>query len=157
MKKRLFLFDGAEGAAEMAKLDSVYQTVLTNAAVFTTDAEMGVGNQPGVGSEPDPIIPPVLVTGITIIESGAQGFTMDLDDIGGGSNVDSLNLDVTILPVDADDQSVAYSSSDEAVATVSPVVGLVTPLTVGTATITATANDGSGVIGTQLVTVEDVE
>jgi len=41
---------GAEGAAELANLDSVYKEALERAATFTSDEEMGVGNQPGVGS-----------------------------------------------------------------------------------------------------------
>ncbi len=133
---------GAEGAAELAKLDSVYQVVLNKAATFTSATEMGVGNQPGVGSEVDPI----MVTGITI--TGAIAL-----EIGG---VDECNLGATVLPVDADDPSVRYSSDDEDVLTVSPVYGLVTAVGNGTATVTATANDGSGITGTDTITVTTV-
>lgn len=61
-------------------------------------------------------------------------------------------LTVTVLPEDADDRSVVWSSGNEEVATVDET-GLVTALKVGEASITATANDGSGVSATCVVTV----
>lgn len=61
-------------------------------------------------------------------------------------------LTVTVLPEDADDRSVVWSSGNEEVATVAET-GLVTALKVGEASITATANDGSGVSATCVVTV----
>lgn len=56
-------------------------------------------------------------------------------------------LTATVLPEDADDRSVVWSSGNEEVATVDET-GLVTALKVGEASITATANDGSGVSAT---------
>ena len=50
----------------------------------------------------------------------------------------------TISPSNADDKSVAWSSSNEDVATVTKT-GLVVAISAGTATITCSANDGSGV------------
>ena len=61
-------------------------------------------------------------------------------------------LTATVLPEDADDRSVVWSSGNEEVATVDDT-GLVTALKVGEASITATANDGSGVSATCVVTV----
>ena len=140
---------GVEGAAEAAKLGPVYRDVLEKAAVFTSDTELGVGNQAGVGSEPDP----VLVSSITI--TGAVD--LDVNDGNGNVNGDpqTCNLDVVVSPSDAEDQSVKFSSSDKSIATVSPVYGLVTAVSAGTVTITATANDGSGVTGTVDITVAD--
>ena len=54
----------------------------------------------------------------------------------------TYQLTATVLPADASDKSVTWSSSDEAVATVSDA-GLVTAVAQGTATITVTTTDGS--------------
>ena len=55
-------------------------------------------------------------------------------------------LSVTVSPSFATDQSVTWSSSNTDVATVS-ASGVVTGVAIGPVTITATANDGSGVAG----------
>jgi hypothetical protein len=52
-------------------------------------------------------------------------------------------LSATVLPVNANDKTLTWQSSNTAVATVS-TDGLVTALAAGTTVITATANDGSG-------------
>lgn len=54
----------------------------------------------------------------------------------------SETLSATVTPADATDKSVKYSSSDEAIATVTPVQGKITGIAVGTATITATTANG---------------
>lgn len=64
---------------------------------------------------------------------------------------DALALSVTISPVNADDPAVSWSSSDPDIAAVDND-GLVCARSAGTATITATANDG-GASATCLVTV----
>ena len=51
-------------------------------------------------------------------------------------------LMATVLPENATDKSVQFSSSDPAVATVTPVQGKVTGVAVGTATITGTTING---------------
>jgi len=60
-----------------------------------------------------------------------------------------------LTPDDATDQTVTWSSDNEAVATVD-ADGKVTAVALGTANITATANDGSGVTATCAVTVSKV-
>jgi len=61
----------------------------------------------------------------------------------------------SVTPDDATDQTVTWSSDNEAVATVD-ADGKVTAVALGTANITATANDGSGVTATCAVTVSKV-
>ena len=61
----------------------------------------------------------------------------------------------SVTPDDATDQTVTWSSDNEAVATVD-ADGKVTAVAFGTANITATANDGSGVKATCAVTVSKV-
>ncbi len=58
----------------------------------------------------------------------------------------------TILPSNADNKEVEWSSSDTSIATVD-ATGKVTGIAVGEATITATAKDGSGVKGSATITV----
>ena len=65
---------------------------------------------------------------------------------------DTLQLSATSSPNDATNPSVIWSSADDSVATVSET-GLVTAIGVGGTTITATAEDGSGVYGTCTLTV----
>ena len=61
-------------------------------------------------------------------------------------------LTAAVLPSDADNKEVEWSSSDTSVATVD-ANGLVTGVAKGEATITATAKDGSGVKGEATITV----
>lgn len=63
-------------------------------------------------------------------------------------------LNASVLPVDATNQNYTWSSSDASIATVS-ATGLVTGVSVGTATISATASDGSGKVGECVVTVTE--
>ena len=82
-----------------------------------------------------------LVTGITLNE-------MSLSLNSG----DTQTLTATILPSDATNKGVTWSSSDTGVATVDQS-GLVTAVWCGTCTITCTAKDGSGVSATCMVDV----
>ena len=77
-------------------------------------------------------------------------------------NKSSINLTIgstqtlsvsSVAPDDAVDKSVTWSSNATGVATVDPTTGEVTAVAEGTATITATANDGSGKTATCSVTV----
>ena len=65
-------------------------------------------------------------------------------------------LTATVAPDDADNLSLTWTSDNEEVATVDKN-GLVTAVGEGTATITATANDGSGVAASCVVTVTFID
>ena len=68
---------------------------------------------------------------------------------------ESLQLTATVSPDDAEDQSISWSSNHPRVATVDHA-GKVTAIAPGTATITVTANDGSGVSAQCEVTVNEL-
>ena len=74
------------------------------------------------------------VTGITLAESSAT----QMLPLGNSS---TLTLHPTVTPADATDRSITWSSTDTAVATVD-ANGVVTPVSVGTVTITAATVDG---------------
>ena len=76
----------------------------------------------------------IAVTGVTV--------SPESDTISLASTPAQITCTATVAPADATDKSVTWSSSDEAVATVDSD-GVVTALTVGTTTITATTTDGS--------------
>ena len=85
----------------------------------------------------------VSVNGITLSES-----TLTLE----AGNIYKLTADVT--PENATDKTLNWTSDDESVAAVSN--GTITAVRAGTATITATANDGSGVSAACKVTVTEI-
>lgn len=65
---------------------------------------------------------------------------------------ETKTLTATVAPDNATDKTVSWNSEDETVATVAD--GVVTAVAAGTAVITATANDGSGVKAQCTVTVK---
>ncbi len=83
------------------------------------------------------------VTSISISPGGAQTVK------SGGT----LQLSATVLPTDATDNGVTWSSSNPAIATVDAASGLVKGVAAGTVTITAMAADGSNVKATCNLTV----
>lgn len=66
---------------------------------------------------------------------------------------ETVQLNALCYPTNADNTNVNWTSSDETVASVD-ARGLATARDYGTATITATATDGSGVAGNYILTVE---
>lgn len=66
----------------------------------------------------------------------------------------TITLTATVLPENAADKSISWTSSNEAVASVSSA-GIVTAIAVGSASISAAAKDGSGINATCAVAVSD--
>lgn len=126
-----------ETGKSMDSLEPVYKAALLKADEFTSGTSgydkitTGEGNQPGVGSEPDPI----RVTGIEVN-------TADQTTLVTG---DTIQLIATITPPNAGNSNMTWSSSDEAVVIVDKYSGLatVTATISGSAIVTATSNDGS--------------
>ncbi|MBR5956061.1 MAG: Ig-like domain-containing protein [Bacteroidales bacterium] len=93
--------------------------------------------------EEQPVDKTVAVTGITLDKT-----TLTLTE------GDQATLTATVAPENASDKSISWKSSDEKVATVTD--GVVKALSGGTATITVTAKDGSGVSASCALTVNSI-
>ncbi|MDE7149547.1 MAG: Ig-like domain-containing protein, partial [Bacteroidales bacterium] len=105
--------------------------VTTNDGGFTAVCKVTV-KAASVPDDPDtPDDPAIAVTGVTLDKTTAEL------TVGG----EALQLTATVLPVEATDKTVAWTSSNEAVATVS-ATGLVTAVAAGEADITVTTTDG---------------
>jgi uncharacterized protein YjdB len=89
----------------------------------------------------------ILVTGITV--TGAGGVSL-ISSIGG-----TIQLSATILPSNTTNQSVTWSISSGTDNASINSTGLVTALDYGTSVARATANDGSGVYGTLIITISN--
>jgi len=87
----------------------------------------------------------ILVTGITVI--GAGGSTTITQDNG------TLALTATVSPSNATDKSVTWSLTDGTGQATINTTGLVTAVANGTVTARATANDGSGIVGSLDITI----
>ena len=98
----------------------------------------------GTGTHCDVTVVPTMVESIALNMSDLE---LKLDD--------TYQLEATVSPSDATNKSVAWTSSDESVATVDNN-GLVTAVGIGDVDITAAANDGSGVAANCHVTVEPI-
>ncbi|MFG6685833.1 pectate lyase [Mariniflexile sp. HNIBRBA6329] len=75
-----------------------------------------------------------------------------------GSNITdgkAKQLAVVVLPNNATDRTVTWSVSNESVAVIS-TSGLLTPMDNGTVTVTATANDDSGISAEKVITISGV-
>jgi len=107
-------------------------TVTTNDGGFTDQCEIQV------------IKPVISVTGVEITACPDYELTVD----------DTLQIEATLSPADADDPGVIWSSSNTSIANVDES-GLVWAISAGTATISITTNDGS-YTDECIVTVESI-
>lgn len=127
-----------------ATSDNSYTTAATTVNVTGTQYRCVVKGADGreVTSDAATLtVNPVTVTGVTLDKT-----TMDL--VAGNS----ATLKATVAPENATSKTVTWASSNTAIATVD-TTGKVTAVAPGTATITATAADGSGKTATCKVTV----
>lgn len=83
--------------------------------------------------------------------AGGKVYTYNVNDIVVGNE---YILSATVLPDDAFDKSVTWTSSNEAVAKIGSNDGKMLTVAGGTTTITATANDGSGKTASVEINVE---
>lgn len=97
------------------------------------------GNRVTFGEEPEKI----LVESITL--SGKAKMAVG----------EKQQISINVLPEDAENRTVSWTSSDSRVVAIDNN-GQATALTAGTATITATANDGSNVAGSMEITTSDL-
>lgn len=88
----------------------------------------------------------VAITGIKLSESTVN--------IAVGAETGPLT--VTVTPENASNKTVSWSSSDETIATIDKTTGKIKGIAAGTATITASANDGSGIKATCSVIVNKI-
>lgn len=116
---------------------------LTASATFTScDDVLGEWSKPApVTPTPTPTPTTVSVTSITLSETTLNKKVGDA----------AVTLTATVAPDNASDKTLTWSSDKESVATVAD--GVVTIVGIGTALITATAKDGSGVEATCTVNV----
>lgn len=116
-------------------------------ALTTTDTEVVITHTDSGETVNQTItVNPKLITGITV--KGA-GDATTIETAAG-----TLQMSAEILPVDATDSSVVWSVDDELIATID-ADGLLTAVSDGTVTVTATAADGSSVSGTTNITVSN--
>jgi uncharacterized protein YjdB len=97
----------------------------------------------------------VVITNAELAPDGILVESIEADDVevvvGGTANITGLE----VLPADATNPAVTYTSNDETIATVEN--GVVTGIAVGQTTITIAATDGSGVTATINVTVNGID
>ncbi len=91
---------------------------------------------------------------VTVNPTSAESITLDYENAS--LNVgETVKLTATVLPDDIPDRSVSWVSSDPWVASVDEN-GLVTAVSVGEATITATTNDGSALTASCIISVNQI-
>lgn len=133
------------------------KVTITGEAVSVT----GQGDKPAVDAEIKDIASSVIINnGSNYKDPNETPVVKKVESITVNISAASIIEDMTavataeVLPADAADKSVTWSSSNSLVAAVSQE-GLVTAVSEGTADIIATANDGSGISGKVTVTVVD--
>ena len=103
----------------------------------------GLGSMNGQGLSAYLLNPPILVSGITL-SSNTVNLTVS----------QTIQLSPTILPANASNQVIVWSSSNPSVATVNN--GLITGISAGSATIIVSSTDGSNIFATALVTITNI-
>ncbi len=90
-------------------------------------------------------IPAVLVSSISV---RGEGGVSEITTQGG-----TLQMEATVLPDNASDKTVTWSVTNGTGSAIIDNNGLLTAVSDGTVTVTATANDGSGISGSAVITI----
>lgn len=128
---------------EFTKSESNY-SLATLTAVGPGKAKITATANDGSGVKAEAEVNVIPTIKVSEIKIGPENATIEVGE--------TKQFAATISPSDADNKEVEWSSSDTSVATVA-ANGVVTGVGMGTATITATAKDGSGVKGSATITV----
>ena len=131
----------SDPAVATVSKDGVVTAVATGSATITAATEDGSG----LFASCDIEVPVIKVESVALDKQQA---TLKIGK--------PLTLKTTVLPANAADRSITWSSDDTSVATVSST-GVVTAVAAGTATITATAHDGGGRFASCEVTVPAIK
>jgi uncharacterized protein YjdB len=122
--------------------------LLTATAVGTVIVTASATDGSGVTGSVTITVTPILVTSIGV--TGAGGATTVV-------NGSTLQMNAAVLPADAASQAVTWSvTPGTGSATIDPSTGILTGLTAGAVTVTATATDGSNVTGSKAITVNPI-
>ncbi|MBU3025368.1 Ig-like domain-containing protein, partial [Zobellia galactanivorans] len=120
------------------------EIVFTSSGDYTGDATFGYTiNDGNVGNDAFATV----TVSILETEAPVTGITVSSDRSSIPDN-ETEQFSADVLPIDADNRAVSWTSSDTSVATVNATTGLVTAVSDGNTNIIATATDGSGVTGT---------
>lgn len=129
----------SSGNSKVATVDG--SGLVTAVAAGTAIIRATTNDGSNLTAECQVTVTPLKATGISIDRTEA---TLERDA--------TLQLTATVTPDDADDRTVTWSSADSGIARVDGA-GLVTAVSVGTTTITATTGDGTGLTASCTVTV----
>lgn len=129
----------SSGNSKVARVDG--SGLVTAVAAGTAIIRATTNDGSNLTAECQVTVTPLKATGISIDRTEA---TLERDA--------TLQLTATVTPDDADDRTVTWSSADSGIARVDGA-GLVTAVSVGTTTITATTGDGTGLTASCTVTV----
>lgn len=124
-----------EGAGDKHDFSSIYQIKFAELNIETVSIDNVYFWKPA-GTQP--------VESVTLDKTTA---TIEVEE--------ALQLNATVRPMEAGNKNIIWTSSNETVATVS-AEGVVTGLTVGTTTITATSEDNNEIKATCEITVEPI-
>ncbi|WCL82026.1 Ig-like domain-containing protein [Saprospira sp. CCB-QB6] len=92
-------------------------------------------------------VDPIYVSGISVQGQGGQSSITTLNG--------NLQMIATVTPTNASNPTVVWSVNDPTIATIDPNTGLLTAVSNGLVTVTATATDGSNVFGSTVIVINN--
>ncbi len=121
--------------------------VLTATGVGTVTVTAVANDGSGISDSEIITINPILVTNLVIYGQGGNSV----------ANNSTLQMLKTTTPTTATDSSVTWSiANGTGAATINPTTGVLTATGVGTVTVTAVANDGSGISDSEIITINPI-